>query len=61
MYRDLDAGKIADTAAALRDRIGERFVGSGLSRVAEDLLAISREAASLSAGLPDPTAGCGPL
>src|SRR6185503_8932360 len=51
---DLDAGKIVDTAAALHDRIRERFVGSGLSRVAEDLLAISREAASLSAWLARP-------
>jgi hypothetical protein len=54
MYRNLDADKIVDTAAALRDRIGERFAGSGLSRVAEDLLAISREAASLTAWLARP-------
>jgi len=54
MYRDLDAGKIVDTAAALRDRISERFAESGLSRVADDLLAVSREAASLSVWLARP-------
>lgn len=43
--RLLDPARIIETAAQLQRRIGERFPGSGLSRVAEDLLAIARESA----------------
>ncbi len=54
MYRNLDASKIVDTAAALRDRIGERFPGSGLSKVAEELLATCRQAATTAEWLARP-------
>jgi hypothetical protein len=57
MYRNLDASKIVDTAAALRDRIGERFPSSSLLKVAEDLLAASRQAAGTAAWLARPNVG----
>ncbi|HEV8632435.1 MAG TPA: hypothetical protein VGV61_19130 [Thermoanaerobaculia bacterium] len=55
MYRNLDAAKIVDTAAALSERIGERFPGSSLSRLASELLAVCREAAAMSEWLARPT------
>lgn len=48
MYRKLDATRIIETATLLHVRIGERFPGSGLSRVAADLEAVTREAAALT-------------
>jgi hypothetical protein len=57
VYRNLDASKIVDTAEALRDRIGERFAGSGLSKVAEELLATCRQAAATGAWLARPIFG----
>jgi hypothetical protein len=38
----LDYDRVVETVVALRDRIQERFPGSGLGRVAEELLRISR-------------------
>lgn len=43
MYRHVDATKLTETAAKLAERIGGRFPGSGLSRVAAELLAVVRE------------------
>ena len=54
MYRQLDDAKIIETLERLRDRIRERFPGSSLSRVSEELLAIARESASHIAYLQRP-------
>jgi len=43
MYRELDEAAIITTLRRLRQRIEERFPGSGLSRVASELEAIARE------------------
>lgn len=40
-YQQLDSERIVATLQRLRDRIAERFPGSGLSRVATDLLGLS--------------------
>jgi hypothetical protein len=54
MYRNLNADKIVDTARTLNRRIGERFPGSGLSRVSEELLSVAGEAAAVSHWLAQP-------
>ena len=54
MYRTLDPTAIVATAAALHERIVERFPGAGLGRVAAELLAIAREAAALTEWLARP-------
>jgi hypothetical protein len=41
MYRELDPKRIVATAEALSRRIGERFPGSGLLRVSEELIALA--------------------
>ena len=43
MYRRLDGIRIVETLQHLEHRIGERFPGSGLSRVAAELLAAANE------------------
>ncbi len=43
MYRSLDSQKILGTIETLNRRIAERFPGSGLSRVCEELLTIAGE------------------
>ena len=43
-YRELDQAQITQTLRRLRDRISERFPGSGLSNVAGELVALSEEA-----------------
>src|SRR5262244_3852537 len=43
-YRRLDETQITQTLRRLRDRISERFPGSGLSKVAGELVALSEEA-----------------
>jgi hypothetical protein len=42
-YRHLDAQKIIDTVKALQGRIERRFPGSGLSKVAAELLKVAEE------------------
>ena len=42
-YRRLDELRIVATLARLRDRIAERFPDSGLSRIADELLALNTE------------------
>lgn len=56
-YRSLDAEKVVVTVSRLRDRIGERFPGSGLSRVSEELLAVAQESVSRSAWIGKPLIG----
>ncbi len=46
MYRELDPKKIVSTAQALSNRIHERFPGSGLSRVSQELLTSCTESES---------------
>ena len=53
-YRQLDDAKIIETLERLRNRIRDRFPGSGLSRVSEELLEVARESASLAAYLARP-------
>ena len=42
-YRSLDADKIIETLERLEHRIGERFPGSGLSRVCAELITVARQ------------------
>ena len=44
MYRTLQSGKIVETATTLAARVGERFPGSGLSKVASEVATLAREA-----------------
>jgi hypothetical protein len=46
MYRELDSQRILATTRTLSQRVAERFPGSGLSRVASELLAASEESES---------------
>ena len=54
MYRSLDAAKIVETCRALHSRVGERFPGSGLSKVASELFSVSEHAAEFSEWLSKP-------
>jgi hypothetical protein len=54
MYRQLDDARIIETLERLRDRIRERFPGSSLARVSDELLAVARETASQVAYLQRP-------
>lgn len=54
MYRHLDPERIVETIQTLSNRISERFADSSLSRVASELLAVSREAAAMSQWLAMP-------
>jgi hypothetical protein len=53
-YRRLDDAQIVATIARLRDRIEERFPGSGLGKVGAELLALSEESAHCVAYLQRP-------
>ena len=53
-YRRLDEQRIAQTLSRLRDRITERFPGSGLSRVADELRSLSDETTTLVGYLRQP-------
>jgi len=54
MYRRLDDQQIASTLARLRDRIAERFPGSGLSHVADELRSLRDETTALVAYVQRP-------
>lgn len=54
MYRNLNADLIVQTCRENHERIAGRFAGSGLSKVAAELLAVSEQAAELSAWLAKP-------
>lgn len=43
-YRRLDEARLLETLSTLRDRIEERFPGSGLARVAHELIGAAHEA-----------------
>lgn len=53
-FRQLDDAQILETLSRLRDRITERFPGSGLAGVAEELLALGHETAARVAYLRRP-------
>lgn len=53
-YRGLDDAQILSTLSRLRDRIRERFPDSGLSSVAEELLALGDETRALAAYIVRP-------
>jgi hypothetical protein len=54
MYRSLDSERIIRTIEVLGRRIDERFPGSGLSGVCQDLLAIAGESQKRSAWIAKP-------
>src|SRR5687767_5140717 len=53
-YRELDDALIVTTIATLRDRIEERFPGSGLGRVSRELLGLAEESSAIVAYLQRP-------
>ena len=53
-YRELDESHILRTLERLKLRISERFPGSGLSKVAEELIAIASEVTDTAAYLSEP-------
>jgi hypothetical protein len=53
-YRSLDEAKIIGTLERLRNRIGERFPESGLRKVAEELIAVGKEASECVAYIRSP-------
>lgn len=53
-YRSLNSEKVIETAAALHSRIAERFPGSGLSQVAQEVLQVAEETAARSAWMSKP-------
>ena len=55
--RRIDPLKVVDTAAVLARRIRERFPGSGLARIADELHAITRESAARTEWLRRPNWG----
>ena len=54
MYRSLNAELIVLTCRATHERITTRFAGSGLSKVAGELLTVSEQAAGLASWLAKP-------
>lgn len=54
LYRSLDPEKIVATALEVRDRVEQRFPGSGLSRVAAELVSACREAKTTAQWLARP-------
>src|SRR5687767_5502223 len=54
MYRSLDAEKIFGTIETLSRRIAERFPGSGLGRVCQELLTIAEESQRRSTWIAKP-------
>lgn len=54
MYRSLDSEKILATIATLSRRIAERFPGSGLDKVCQELLTVAEESQKRSAWIAKP-------
>ena len=54
MYRSLDSEKILATIETLNRRIGERFPGSGLEKVCQELLTIAGESQKRAAWIAKP-------
>lgn len=57
MYRQLDSAKIIATAQTLANRMRERFPSAGLVSVADDLVAVSQDAAAIVESLGRPIVG----
>ncbi len=53
-YRALDPEKIIETAQRLERRVGERFPGSGLSKVASEIAVVGRNISDEAGGLARP-------
>jgi hypothetical protein len=54
MYRTLNPDKIIETLAKLESRIGERFPGSGLSRVCGELVGVAKDSKAKAAAAARP-------
>ena len=54
MYRSLNADLIVKTCRETQGRVAERFSGSGLSKVADELLTVSEQASGLASWLSKP-------
>lgn len=54
MYRNLNADLIVQTCRQTQESIAGKFVNSGLSKIAGEILAVSEQAAGLSAWLAKP-------
>jgi hypothetical protein len=54
VYRSLDPDSVVRTVERLRQRVHERFPGSSLSRVADELLAVARSSAARALGAGKP-------
>ncbi len=54
MYRNLNADLIVQTCRQTQESIAERFVNSGLSKIAAEILTVSEQAAGLAAWLAKP-------
>jgi hypothetical protein len=57
MYRSLDPDKIIETLEALRDRINDRFPGSGLGAVCAEVVEIARQTSTRIAEVSQPIWG----
>jgi hypothetical protein len=55
MFRRLDSAHLVRTAATLRQRIEERFPGSGLGSVADELCTVTGEAAAKAESISKPS------
>jgi hypothetical protein len=53
-YRQLDPQKIIETVQALKGRMEKRFPGSGLSKVAAELLRVAEEAVNRTQWIQKP-------
>ena len=54
MYRSLDVGLIVETVGLLEQRVRERFPGSGLAKVAEELSEVAQQAKAVTAVIDRP-------
>ncbi len=54
MYRNLNADLIVQTCRSTQEQITKRFANSGLSKVAEEILLVSEQAAGLATWLAKP-------
>jgi len=57
MYRSLDPAKIIATLGALEERIGQRFPGSGLSRVCSEVVELAKQTSKRIADVSRPIWG----
>ena len=57
MYRSLDPDKIIQTLEALRDRINDRFTGSGLGAVCAEVVEIARQTSERIVAVSQPIWG----